>query len=75
MKYFMVRQQRKGNALLHSSGNTEHVYVADSHIYANNKGMYCYDHMATVVTVVRSYNESLYIVYLPYSLAVWSDCV
>ena len=44
-----------------SNGNTEHVYVADSHIYAdNNKGRYCYDYMATMVTV-RSYNESLYI--------------
>jgi hypothetical protein len=68
----MVRQQCKGKALLHSNGNTEHVYVADSHIYADiNKGLCCCDNMATMVTL-RSYNESLYayIVHPVYSIAV-----
>jgi hypothetical protein len=58
----MVRQQCKWNALLHSNGNIEHVYVADSHIYADiNKGRYCYDYMATIVTVrsTNVYGEEL----------------
>jgi len=37
MKYFVALQQCKAIPLLHFHGHTEHFYIVNSHIYANNK--------------------------------------
>jgi hypothetical protein len=49
MKYIVTKQQCRGNPLLQFPGDTEHCYIVDSYIYANNnkKGTYFCIDMAT----------------------------
>jgi len=51
-EYTIASEQRKGNPFFHFCGNTEHFYIVNSYIYADNnkKKMYCCVSMATVVT-------------------------
>lgn len=37
MKYFVARQECKGNPLFHFHGNNKHFYIVDSYTYGDNK--------------------------------------
>ena len=52
MKCYVARQQCKGNRLLHFNGTTEHFYILDTYLYANNRmrGTYCCVSMTRIVT-------------------------
>ena len=56
MKYYVARQQCKGNWLLHFSGTTEHFYILDTYLCANNltRGKYCCVSMTRIVTWMRN---------------------
>ena len=59
-KYFVARQQRKGNPLLHIHSKTEHFHSVDSYIWIsyNKTGTYCCVSMAKAVTQ-RRHNATL----------------
>jgi len=59
MKYFVPRQQCKGNPVLRIHGNTKWIYTAQSYMQVNNR-KYCCLSTATMQTQT-CHNVTLYV--------------